>query len=65
VQEVIFEGEVRRYEVRLDGDETIVLKQTNRQGASSPGRGQEVLIGWHDEDARIVGTGKDTPWPNP
>ena len=57
VQEVIFEGEVRRYEVHLDGGATLVLKQVNRQGSSSHVRGDEVTIGWHDADGRVVSAG--------
>lgn len=56
VREVIFEGEVRRYEVRLDGGATLILKQVNRQGSASPARGDTVTLGWHDADARMVGT---------
>lgn len=54
VQEVIFEGEVRRYEVRLQSGEVLVLKQTNREGIHHPARGSRVMVGWHDGDARIV-----------
>lgn len=57
VQDVIFEGEVRRYEMHLPGGQVLVLKQVNRQGMTSPRRGDEVTIGWHDEDGRIVGAG--------
>jgi len=65
VREVIFEGEVRRYEVRLDGGDVLVLKRTNRQGLSSPGQGDPVTIGWHDGDARVVEVREGVAWPAP
>jgi ABC-type Fe3+/spermidine/putrescine transport system ATPase subunit len=55
VREVIFVGEVRRYEVALPTGEVLVVKQTNRQGLHGSARGEEVMVGWHDQDSRIVG----------
>ncbi len=54
VREVIFVGEVRRYEVSLPSGESLVVKQTNRQGVHGPTRGDEVMVGWHEQDSRIV-----------
>jgi ABC-type Fe3+/spermidine/putrescine transport system ATPase subunit len=63
VQDAIFEGEVRRYEVRLADGAVLILKQTNRQGMAGLRRGDEVVIGWHDADGRIVAAATETPWP--
>jgi len=54
IKEVIFEGDKRRYEVRLAGDDSVVLKQTNRQGVMHPACDDTVTIGWHVADGRIV-----------
>jgi ABC-type Fe3+/spermidine/putrescine transport system ATPase subunit len=54
VQDVIFEGEVRRYELRLPAGNILVLKQTNRQGIQHLEVGARAIVGWDDADARIV-----------
>jgi ABC-type Fe3+/spermidine/putrescine transport system ATPase subunit len=54
VRDVIFEGEVRRYELRLPSGEVLVVKQINREGVRHPGPGDDVTVGWHERDARIV-----------
>jgi spermidine/putrescine ABC transporter ATP-binding subunit len=54
VGDVIFVGEMRRYEVRLGNDARIVLKRQNRSGMRQYGRGEPVQVAWHVQDTRIV-----------
>jgi spermidine/putrescine ABC transporter ATP-binding subunit len=54
VDEVIFVGEMRRYEVCLAGEQRLVLKRQNRAGVRQYGRGDAVRVAWHVEDGRLV-----------
>ncbi|MDP9365131.1 MAG: ABC transporter ATP-binding protein [Chloroflexota bacterium] len=54
VDEVIFVGEMRRYEVCLPGDLRLVLKRQNRAGVRQYGRGDAVRVAWHVDDGRLV-----------
>jgi spermidine/putrescine ABC transporter ATP-binding subunit len=54
VVDVIFVGEMRRYEVRLGGEARLVLKRQNRAGVRQYQRGESVRIAWHVDDTRLV-----------
>ena len=54
VTEVVFVGETRRYEVRLGGGQTLVLKRQNRAGVRQHARGDAVRVAWHAADGRVV-----------
>jgi putative spermidine/putrescine transport system ATP-binding protein len=54
VADVIFVGEMRRYEVRLGGDVRLVLKRQNRTGVAHYERGDAVEVVWHVDDTRLV-----------
>ena len=51
---VIFVGEMYRYEARLGGGQTIVLKRQHRSGVGRCGRGDRVRLAWHVADGRLV-----------
>ena len=54
IDDVIFAGEMRRYQVRLGGGQSLVLKRQNRAGARQHDRGDTVRVAWHTEDCRVV-----------
>jgi ABC-type Fe3+/spermidine/putrescine transport system ATPase subunit len=54
VEDVIFIGEMRRYQVRLGGGQSLILKRQNRAGVDQFGRGAAVAIGWHVADSQLV-----------
>jgi spermidine/putrescine ABC transporter ATP-binding subunit len=54
VENVIFVGETRRYEVRLGNGERVILKRQNRAGVRQYSREELVRIAWHVEDTRLV-----------
>lgn len=54
IADVIFAGEMRRYEVILPNDERLILKRQNRAGDQQFARGDEVTIAWAYEDTRLV-----------
>ncbi len=54
VEEVIFVGEARRYTLRLDGGQTLTVKQPNRAGAVQHRRGDAARAAWAVADSRLV-----------
>ena len=54
ITSVIFVGENHRYEARLDGGQSLVLKRTHRSGVARAARGERATLGWHVADCRIV-----------
>jgi putative spermidine/putrescine transport system ATP-binding protein len=54
VQDVIFVGETRRYEVEIGGEMRLVLKRQNRAGVAQYERGDAVRVAWHIDDTRLV-----------
>ena len=54
VNEVIFVGEMRRYEVGLGNGDSLIVKCHNRSGIRQYGRGDAVRIAWHVTDTRLV-----------
>jgi putative spermidine/putrescine transport system ATP-binding protein len=54
VQDVIFVGETRRYEVGIGGEARLVLKRQNRAGVAQYQRGDTVRVAWHVADTRLV-----------
>lgn len=54
IEQVIFAGEMRRYEVVLSNGEHLVLKRQNRAGEQQFSRGDDVLVAWAYEDTRLV-----------
>jgi spermidine/putrescine ABC transporter ATP-binding subunit len=54
VQDVIFVGEMRRYEIGIGGEARLVLKRQNRAGVAQYQRGDAVHVAWHIEDTRLV-----------
>jgi spermidine/putrescine ABC transporter ATP-binding subunit len=54
VEQVIFAGETRRYEIGLHGGTRLVVKLQNRSGVRSYERGDRVDVAWHIEDTRVV-----------
>jgi putative spermidine/putrescine transport system ATP-binding protein len=54
VEDVIFVGEMRRYDIRLGNGERLILKRQNRSGVLHYNRGEAVRVAWHIEDTRLV-----------
>jgi ABC-type Fe3+/spermidine/putrescine transport system ATPase subunit len=54
VENVIFAGEMRRYDVVLPNEVRLVLKRPNRAGEEQFERGAEVTVGWEYVDTRLV-----------
>ncbi|HET9659845.1 MAG TPA: ABC transporter ATP-binding protein [Thermomicrobiales bacterium] len=54
VENVIFAGEMRRYDVVLPNDARLVLKRPNRAGEAQHERGEEVMVAWEYVDTRLV-----------
>ena len=54
VEEVIFVGEMHRYEVRLAAGQRLILKRQNRAGVRRYARGDAARVGWHVADTRLV-----------
>lgn len=54
VEDVIFVGESRRYQLRLAGGQGLVVKEPNRAGAITHARGASVRVGWAVGDGRLV-----------
>ena len=54
IDNVIFAGEMRRYDVELPNGERLILKRQNRAGEDQFERGDEVEIAWAYEDTRLV-----------
>jgi ABC-type Fe3+/spermidine/putrescine transport system ATPase subunit len=54
VENVIFAGEMRRYDVVLPNDARLVMKRPNRAGEAQVERGEEVTVAWEYVDTRLV-----------
>lgn len=54
VEDVVYIGETSKYRVKLANEQTFVLKQQNRLGVKTYRRGDQVIVGWHYEDMRVV-----------
>ncbi len=54
VEDVVFVGEMHRYEVRLTGGQTLILKRQNRAGVRRYERGDSARVAWHVADTRLV-----------
>lgn len=54
VENVIFAGEMRRYEVMLPNAESLILKRQNRAGEQQFERGDHVTVVWDYADTRLV-----------
>jgi len=54
VEQVIFVGETRRYEIALAGGARMIVKRQNRSGVPGYERGDRVQIAWHIEDTKLV-----------
>ena len=54
IDNVIFAGEMRRYEVVLPNDERLILKRQNRAGEKQFSPGDEVEVTWAYDDTRLV-----------
>jgi spermidine/putrescine ABC transporter ATP-binding subunit len=54
VANVIFAGEMRRYDVVLGNDARLVLKRPNRAGEQQVELGDEVVVAWEYVDTRLV-----------
>ncbi|MBA3413949.1 MAG: ABC transporter ATP-binding protein, partial [Chloroflexia bacterium] len=54
VESVVFVGDAYRYEVRLGGGQPLVLKRQHRAGVVQHARGDQVRLGWHVADGRLV-----------
>jgi putative spermidine/putrescine transport system ATP-binding protein len=54
IEDVVYVGEITKYRVKLPKGETFILKQQNRLGVKNHRRGDQVVVGWHYEDMRIV-----------
>ncbi len=54
VEEVVFVGEMHRYEVRLAGGQRLILKRQNRAGVRRYSRGDAARVAWHVADTRLV-----------
>ena len=46
IREVIYMGDINKYYVDLGSDETLIVKQHNREGMIQPGLGDRVTLGW-------------------
>jgi spermidine/putrescine ABC transporter ATP-binding subunit len=54
VEQAIFAGETRRYEIGLGGGARLIVKRQNRSGIPCYERGDRVQVAWHVEDSRLV-----------
>ena len=54
VESVVFVGDAYRYEARLGGGQSIVLKRQHRAGVAQHVRGERVRVGWDVADGRLV-----------
>lgn len=54
VNDVIFVGDMRRYDVRLGNGSSLIVKCHNRSGIRQFGRGDTVRVAWHVVDTRLV-----------
>ena len=54
VEDVVFVGEMHRYEVRLPGGQGMILKRQNRAGVRRYSRGDAARVAWHVTDTRLV-----------
>jgi len=54
IESVVFVGDAYRYEVRLGGGQPLVLKRQHRAGVVQHARGDQVRLGWHVADGRLV-----------
>ena len=46
ISEVIYMGDINKYYVDLGADETLIVKQHNREGMIQPRLGEQVTLGW-------------------
>ena len=54
VCDIVYMGDISRFELTLAGGLRIVAKQTNRQHAVLPSIGQAVRVHWAREDALLL-----------
>jgi len=54
VVQVIFVGEMRRYDVHLANGSSLIVKRHNRSGMRQYERGESVHVAWHLADTRLV-----------
>jgi ABC-type Fe3+/spermidine/putrescine transport system ATPase subunit len=54
IDNVIFAGEMRRYDVALPNGERLILKCQNRAGEQQHSPGDAVEVAWAYEDTRLV-----------
>ncbi len=57
VEDVVFVGEMRRYVVRLPGEQRLVFKAQNRGGVQNFRRGDAIRVCWNVDDCRLVRSG--------
>jgi spermidine/putrescine ABC transporter ATP-binding subunit len=54
VNDVVFVGEMRRYDVRLGNGCSLIVKRHNRAGIRQYACGEPVRVAWHVADTRLV-----------
>jgi putative spermidine/putrescine transport system ATP-binding protein len=54
IDNMIFAGEMRRYDVALPNGERLILKCQNRAGEQQHAPGDEIEVAWAYEDTRLV-----------
>ena len=54
VCDIVYTGDISRFELKLAGGLSIVAKQANRQNAFSPAVGQAVRVHWARQDALLL-----------
>ena len=54
VCDIVYTGDISRFELKLAGGLCIVAKQANRQNAFSPAVGQAVRVHWAHQDALLL-----------
>lgn len=57
VTEAIFLGNRMRYDVTIEGEQTVVISVPRAHGVTGYIEGADVIIGWHPDDARVVEAG--------
>jgi len=54
IESVVFVGDAYRYEARLGGGQSIVLKRPHRAGIAQYARGEQARVAWCVADGRLV-----------
>jgi ABC-type Fe3+/spermidine/putrescine transport system ATPase subunit len=54
VEEVVYLGGIRRYTVRINARETLVVRRPNQAGTREFGIGSPVYVEWDPRDLRLL-----------